>query len=157
MTQDGDSTLDIIQRLSNERQHLYRQKWPKRQCQAYASRIRELDKQISYLWHCHRTELATEPQLSYLRFVRVERDEFRSGVEALAAQHLDKVVDAPTPEANKMVNLADILREVYQEFVQEKKRNLPLKDILAKRGETLAWPDRGRSYPVTIDSSRSYM
>lgn len=159
MVQDGDSTLDIIQRLSNERQQLYRLKWPRRQRQAYASRIRQLDKQISNLWHFYRTELATEPQLSYLRFVHVECDEFRSGVEALAAHHLDKAVDSPTPEVDKLATLADILREVCQELVQEKKRNLPLKAILAKRGETLAWSDRGqgRGYPVAIGSSGSYM
>lgn len=158
MDSHGSLILDQIQRLSNERQQLYRQKWPRRQRQAYASRIRDLDTQINYLWHRHRIELACEPQLEYLRFVQVEQDEFRSGVEAMAARHLDKPVNKPMPKEDKMASLADILREVYQELRQERKPDLPLREILAKRGETLAWSDRGsgRSYPVPIASHSQY-
>lgn len=154
----SSAILDQIQRLSNERQQLYKQKWPRRQRQAYASRIRELDTQIAYLWHRHRVELANEPPLSYLAYVQAEHDGFRSGVEALAARHLDKAVVEPVAEVDKMASLADILREVYHELREERKRDLPLRDILAKRGETLAWADRGRgrSYPVPLASHSQY-
>jgi hypothetical protein len=155
LAQDGDSTLDIIQRLSNERQQLYRQKWPRRQAQAYVSQIRSLDTQIQSLWHQHRVELVQDAKPVNVRFVPIGRGDYRSSVEATAVRNMGEAEPAQpvTQLADALDQLGlELVREVLAELRAERERNqdeIPLRKVLARQGKTLQWTDGGRGRAIS--------
>lgn len=155
MTQSGDSTLDIIQRLSNERQQLYRFKWPKRQAKAYADRVHTLDKQIQKLWELHRIELVNNSKPINPHSVPIARGDYRSSVEATAVRNLGEVeaIQPVTQLADALDQLGlELVREVLAELRAERERNqeeISLRKVLARRGKTLQWIDGGRGRSIS--------
>lgn len=155
MTQDGDCTLDIIQRLSNERQTLYRQKWPRRQAREYAQRIRSLDQRLQELWHQHRVELVQNAKPVNMRFVLIGRGDYRSSVEATAARNMGEgeSIEPVTYLADALDQIGlELVREVLAELRAERDRHqkeVPLRKILARRGKTLQWADDGRGRAIS--------
>ncbi len=53
-----NETLDLIQRLSNERQSLYRLAGQQHLTEDQLSRVHEIEGRLSSLWDQHRRELA---------------------------------------------------------------------------------------------------
>lgn len=155
MTQSGDSTLDIIQRLSNERQQLYRFKWPKRQAKDYAQRIHYLDERLKQLWQQHRAELVENSKLVKVEYVAIGSGDYRSTVESTAARNV-----GDEPDVHPVTQLADalseigysIIREVLAELREEREQTrevVPLRKVLARRGKTLQWSDGGRGRSIS--------
>lgn len=155
MVQDGDSVLDIIQRLSNERQALYRFKWPKRQAKEYAQRIRYLDEQLQGLWHQHRVELVANSKLVKVEYVAIGSGSYHSSVESTAARNVGEQQDVypVTQLADALSEIGvSIIREVLAELREERERSqetVPLRKVLARRGKTLQWSDGGRGRAVS--------
>lgn len=147
------ATLDIIQELSNERQQLYRFKWPKRQAKAYAQRIRVLDEQLQALWHQHRLELVSNSKPINTQYVTISSGDYRSSVEATAARNLGS-----EPTVYPVIHLADALSQIGLDVIREvlaelrEEADVPLRKVLARRGKTLQWTEkRGRSVSSVVN------
>ncbi|GAP62803.1 hypothetical protein ARMA_1226 [Ardenticatena maritima] len=62
------STLDLIQKLSNERQELYRLASQHRLTPEQRQRLQEINRQLPILWDRHRRELAAGQPVSTDRY-----------------------------------------------------------------------------------------
>lgn len=139
-------TLEQIQALSNERQKLWRAKWPRRIRDEYRERIKQLDGQIAALWDVHRAEVAA------LRLPErpVDREavfDFTTRVEPSPSHYQVKVgerwqyVDDETvAEAIRLWTVDNIPPPAPKE--------IPLREVLARRGKTLTFgqDERGRAH-----------
>lgn len=152
LTDNHSSTMDQIQALSNERYKLYQAKWLKRNQPAFRDTIKQLNRQITDLWHQHRCELAQANRTDLTVYGH------RSGHVAVHGQAIAEDyfehIGIPQPHSGYQVRdgggwrnvddealtaalgryIADIPLNEPDEFF-----TAPLKDVLTRRGLTLEW------------------
>jgi hypothetical protein len=117
------SIIEAINILSNERQKLWRAKWPRRQKAEYAMRLKELDRQIAGLWKDRRAELSgvIPVHKAIPAFDYTDLGSRDPGYTKLKFDH--------TAEALPYED--DTLPRTYE--------ILPLSEILRRRNKTLYW------------------
>lgn len=138
-----DSSADImeqIQALSNERQLLWRsagKRWPKAKQQ---DRFRYLNERIPKLWHDYRCSLS-EPVKPKARLVQKEWmvDYADSLTGRSGAPEPDDGDDHQMIEVSALIKWELVAELVHEVLREERHLDLTLKQVLARRGETLTW------------------
>lgn len=170
MTEQPSSVLAEINALSNERQRLYGLQWTRRTAPGYRDRIKSIDAKLADLWQVRRRELLQPVSAAEMRYIPVERGDFRSRVESTAARNISSSNIDAQPVTDIADALADVGRDVAREALAELRSedalakllvealrevtaeirdedagrfDIPLKTILARRRKTLAWTDKG--------------
>jgi hypothetical protein len=155
------STLDQIQRLSNERLKLYSAKWPRRNQSDYRDAIKALNRVIADLWHEHRCELASANRRSVVpKEVEpaIAQDYFAHSGTPLPStsyqvQHGERWWSVDDKTLSKAIGrwVADIPADDPDEIVEVP----PLKEVLRNRGLTLRWESTraGVGYHRLVSSS----
>lgn len=154
LTDSSADILKLIQELSNERQTLWRTAGHRRLKPKQQERIRYLNDRIPQLWHDYRVSFS-RPVKKTVKTVQKEWmiDFADSLTGRTGAPEANDVDDSPVgvDQLFKWQLVAELVREVLYE---ERHLDLTLKQVLARRGETLSWVSpksgRGRTYPQRV-------
>lgn len=138
-------TLDQIQQLSNERQKLWRQKWPRRIRDEYQKHIQFLNTQIALLWVIHRAELAAL-RLPERAIDREAVADFTERVEPSSSYYQVKVGERWQYVDDE--SMTEAIRLWTVDITPPAPKEISLREVLGRRGKTLNFSqdEQGRMY-----------
>lgn len=147
MTQLTADLIDQINDLSNERQALWRTAGHKHLSPRQRERIQFLNEEIPHLWHRHRSQMAQAALVA-------EKASRKQAAEKTWMVDFEDSLTGysgvePADDGETLIKWQLVAELVQEVLYEERHLDLTLKEVLARRNETLSWAG-GRRYPQRV-------